>query len=340
MRGLASIDYEALKEICSKIDLLDYAEQTMDFHRKGSKYFCSCPKHSDSDPSLCISPDVNLFYCFSCHRSGNILNWMMEYEDLSFQDAVNKICEMTGDDIRHISVCESLKYFKELKRIAESAITEPVVREILPESYMNSFTHNEYPQEWLSEGISPDVMDMYGVCIDKKMNRICYPLYDKDDNLIGVKGRTRFENFKALRIQKYNNYTKIKRMDTFVGMKQNRNAIKEAGSAIIFEGLKSGMKVSSWGLCNNWLAAETSRLNIDQIKILLDMKIREVIIAFDRDVDMKEILKCTTLLRKFSNVYVVRDRYNKSRLLPGDKDSPVDAGKEVWLQLLSEKRRI
>ena len=88
------------------------------------------------------------------------------------------------------------------------------------------------------------------------------------------------------------------------------------------------------------MAAETSRLNKSQVEILLDMQVREVVIAFDRDVEIKTIRDCTDMLRKFCNVYVVRDRYNNNRLLPGDKDSPVDAGKDIWLKLLSEKRRL
>ena len=337
---MSVIDYDALNEICSKISLVDYAEQTMELHRKGNKFFCSCPKHSDSDPSLCISPDVNLFYCFSCHRSGNIINWLMEYEGLSFQDAVNKVCSMTGDDVGKIQVCESLKYFKELKQIAEQSIIRPVNRAILPDSYMDRFDHNEIPQEWLDEGISADAMTRYGICIDKASNRICYPIYDKDDKLIGCKGRTRFKNFKDLRIQKYNNYTRLQRMDTFVGLKQNRNIIKQTKTVILFEGLKSGLKLCSWGLENNWLSVETSRINKEQVKILLDMKVNDITVAFDRDVEMNSIFECTSLLRRFSNVYVVRDRYNINRLLPGDKDSPVDAGKNIWLQLLSERKRI
>ena len=336
---MSSIDHEVLNELCEKIDLLEYAEQTMEFRRRGDKYFASCPKHSDSDPSLCISSDKNLYYCFSCHRGGNILNWMMDYENLSFQQAVDKVCKITGEDIKHVTICESLKYFKELKKLAEEQITQPIERQILPETYLDRFAQ-EIPQEWVDEGISADAMKMYGVCIDKVSNRICYPMYDDDDNLISVKGRTRFKNFKDLKIQKYQSYQKIKTTNLFVGMKQNRQAIKQAGSVIIFEGIKSGLKLCSWGLGSCWLAAETSRLNKAQIEILLKLHISEIIIAFDRDVNLQDIKENTELLRRFTNVYVVRDRYNKNRLLPGDKDSPVDAGKDVWLQLLSEKRRL
>ena len=311
----------------------------MDFKRNGSNYFTSCPLHSDSDPSLCISPDKNLFYCHSCHVGGGIINWLMTYENLRFSDAVDKIEKITGTELRHLKTCDSMQYFKELKRIAELNIQKPVERVILPDSYLDRFSH-ETPQEWVDEGISAEAMDKYGVCIDKESNRICYPLYDNNDNLIGAKGRTRFKDFKELKIAKYNNYTKIQTTDFFVGMKQNREAIKKAGSVYIFEGLKSGLKLCSWGLDNNWLAAETSRLNEAQIKILIEMHIPDVIIAFDRDVKIKEIKKCVGLLKRFCNVYAVRDRYNNNRLLPGDKDSPVDAGEKVWRQLVEEKIRL
>ena len=123
-------------------------------------------------------------------------------------------------------------------------------------------------------------------------------------------------------------------------MKENRETIESAGSVIIFEGIKSGLKISSWGLPNNWLSAETSRLNEAQIKILIEMHIREVTIAFDRDVNINEIKKCTAILRRFTNLYVVRDRYNRNRLLQGDKDSPVDAGLNVWKTLYGERIRV
>lgn len=337
---MSDIDHDALNEMCSQIDLLEYASQTMEFHQRGDDYFASCPLHSDSDPSLCITPATNLWHCFSCKRGGNILNWMIVYEKLSFDDAIAKICSMTGVDIASLKVCDSLKYYKELARIAREVADKKVItREVLPDSYLDRFV-KEIPEEWEREGISPEVMEKYGVCVDKVSNRICYPIYDNEDNLIGAKGRTRYENFKDMRIMKYMNYTKIQTTDFFVGMKQNREAIKEAKTVYIFEGIKSGMKMTSWGLGENWLAAETSRLNDAQVRILLELCIRDVNIAFDRDVDIREIRKCTEMLRHFCNVFVIRDKYGKKRLLPGDKDSPVDAGKEVWEQLVSEKVRL
>ncbi len=334
------IDYQSLNEICSNIDLLSYASQTMNFHERGSKYFTSCPLHSDSDPSLCISPDKNLWYCFSCHKGGNIINWMMVYEKLTFEEALNRVSQLAGIEVSSLQICNSLKYFKELERLAERHISKPIERQILDYKYYETQFVKEIPQEWVDEGISPEIMEYYDIRIDKKSNRICYLVYDNDDNLIGVKGRTRFANFKELRIKKYNNYNSIVTTNFFVGMHENREFIKSASAAYIFEGIKSGLKLSTWGCGNNWLAAETSRLNEAQIEILLDMHLKEVNIAFDRDVDRRDIIENCSMLSRFCNVFMIRDRYNRNRLLPGDKDSPVDAGEDVWKTLENEKVRL
>lgn len=335
------VDQDKLQELCDSIDLLEYAENTVDFKKRGiDEYAAHCPLHKDKTPSLMITKSRNLFYCHSCHVGGNIINWMMIFEHLRFDEAVLKVSKLAGADVSNLKTSESLSFYKQLKRFSDQYIHQKIERDILPDSYLDRFAHDEIPQEWVQEGILPSVMSEYGVCIDNASNRICYPIYDNADHLIGMKGRTRFYDYKRFGIKKYQNYTSIKTTDFFVGMKQNRDEIQKAGCVTIFEGLKSGMKLSSWGLGQCWLASETSRINQSQTEILIGMKLREVTIAFDRDVDMKSIRDCTKMLRKFTNVYVVRDRCNKDRLLPGDKDSPVDAGKEVWLKLFNERRRL
>ena len=99
------------------------------------------------------------------------------------------------------------------------------------------------------------------------------------------------------------------------------------------------MKAYGWGRDYS-LSAETSYLNESQVKILIKLGIKDVTIAFDADVPMKKILDCTQLLRKFTNVYVIQDRRQKKDKLLGEKDSPVDRGKEIFEVLLSERRKI
>ena len=90
-------DSEALSEICSTIDLLGYAEKTFDFEKRGSDSFAThCPLHIDKTASLFITPSKNMFHCFSCGVGGNILNWLMIFEDMPFNKAVDKVGELSG----------------------------------------------------------------------------------------------------------------------------------------------------------------------------------------------------------------------------------------------------
>lgn len=336
---MLTYDNDAIIELCSKVDLLEYASQTYDFQRKGENYFTNCPKHTDLTPSLSITPNKNLFYCFSCGRSGNILNWLMEYENLKFKEALEKVVNLAGENVNKLKLKQpnAMSLYKKIKRITEIETNKTITREILDESILNNYK-TEYPQEWIEEGINPKIMAKYNVRIDDNANRIIYPVYDKDFNLIGIKGRTRYKDYKERNLMKYQNYYKIGTTDFFTGMKENLDIIKQKNEVIVFEGIKSGMKAEAWGY-DNWVASETSHLNDEQIKILLDLKIKEVIIAYDNDVELQKIKDCTKMLRKFTNVFVI---YDKKGLLgkKTDKLSPVDLGKDIWEILYKERMKI
>ena len=329
-------DYDYLNELCDKVSLLEYAERTYDFQKRGSKYFCSCPKHSDSDPSLCISPDVNLFYCFSCGRKGNLINWLMEYEDMEFHDAVEKVAELANVDVDNLIIPESLRFYKQLSKQLNNNKTEKVTRQILDfnKDYEKRFK-NEIPQEWIDEGISEASMKKYEIRVDEASNRIVYPVYDSNFNFIGIKGRTRFKNYKELKIMKYINYNKISILDYFTGMKQAFDAINRRNEIIIVEGIKSVMKLDGWGF-HNVVSAETSTLNEYQIELLIKKHIKNIVIAFDKDVKLNKITDFCKMLKRFANVEVVIDKWN----LLDEKDSPPDKGIDVWKTLYERRVRI
>lgn len=333
---MADYDNEALDELCEKVDLFDYASQTMEFKGRNDSYAAHCPLHIDKTASLLITPSKNLFHCFSCKVGGNIINWLMTFENLSFDEAVNKVSELAGVELKKMQYSSAMKVYREAKKIAEyKGIDIEIERKVLDESAFNQFI-DEVPQEWINEGITPEVMKKYRIMIDKKTNRIVYPVWDKDFNLIGFKGRTRFENFKTLGIMKYMNFQKIGTTNYFVGMKENIQNIIEKDEAIIFEGIKSGMKVEGWGY-NNWLASETSVINDAQVILLIQLRIKNVVIAYDNDVTLAQIKKTTKMLVKYLNVYVIQDQKG---LLTGEKMSPCDCGEEIWKTLYEERKRI
>lgn len=330
-------DSEALKEMCDQIDLLEYAKQSVDFTRRGrDTYAAHCPLHVDKTPSLFITPSRNAFYCQSCHQGGNILTWLIKMEHLSFKEAAEKICQLSGKDISKMQICESLRYYKSLKRMKEDEEPKIIKRDILPEQSIEKYS-DEIPQEWLDEGISVDIMKKFQIRIDRSANRIVYPVRDKNFNLIGFKGRTRFQNYKSLNVQKYMNYTKIGTIDFFAGMKESHDYIKEKNEIIIFEGLKSVMKLWSWGKQFNTVSSETSVLNMEQIKIILEMGIKNVIIAYDNDVYIGEIRKKMQFLKRFVNVFAVID---SKKILSEEKMAPVDDGEKIWNELYEGRIKI
>lgn len=330
-------DSEALKEMCDQIDLLEYAKQSVDFTRRGrDTYAAHCPLHVDKTPSLFITPSRNAFYCQSCHQGGNILTWLIKMEHLSFKEAAKKICQLSGKDISKMQICESLRYYKSLKRMKEDEEPKIIKRDILPEQSIEKYS-DEIPQEWVDEGISADIMKKFQIRIDRSANRIVYPVRDKNFNLIGFKGRTRFQNYKSLNVQKYMNYTKIGTIDFFAGMKESHDYIKEKNEIIIFEGLKSVMKLWSWGKQFNAVSSETSVLNMEQIKIILEMGIKNVVIAYDNDVYIGEIRKKMQFLKRFVNVFAVID---SKKILSGEKMAPVDDGEKIWNELYEGRIKI
>lgn len=328
-------DRDVLDEMCSKVNLLEYAENTMEFKRNGNdSYVTCCPLHNEKTASFSISPSRNMWHCFGCGQGGDVLAFLIKVEKLPFEQAVEKLSKLSGIEISNLKQCSCVKTYKEIKRITSKPKIQKVERKILDLAILDKFD-DELPQEWLDEGISAESMKKHQVKIDKWANRIVYPVYDNCYNLIGVKGRTRFSNYKCLDIAKYQNYYPVIIGDFFQGMHLAFSKIQKSHFCLVFEGIKSVMKVEAWGY-ENAISSETSYLNDAQVRILIQMNIKYVILCYDKGVDMKKILECTKMLRRFCIVYVIQDKHN---LLEKD-DAPCDKGKEVFEKLLSERVRI
>ena len=331
------LDKDRLQEICGKIDLVDYVSQTHDLTKRADLFFCHCTKHLDKTASLAIYPDQNSFYCYSCHRGGNIISWLINYEGLSYNNAIDKVGQLAGVDIHQLKQCSSLKYFRQIKRCADKKLN------IQPRIYLNEhdieqFRKPEYgvePLEWLEEGIQPDIMEEFNIRIDDNANRIVYPQRDANGKLIGFKGRTRYKSYKEMGIPKYVSYNKIGTVDFFQGLYENEPYILTQNQMIVFEGLKSVLKAGGWG-CRNCVSAETSSLNDAQIELIVNLGVRECIIGFDSDVSLNLIKNKLNKLTRFTNVFVIYDW--KHQLL--NKMAPVDKGREVFEDLLNSRIKI
>ena len=332
---------EQLEELGKKVDLVELIGETEELHKKGQYYFINCPFHSgDNTPSLCINPASNKWHCFGCGTGSSVYDWLMQRFDKKFYEALEDVCERAGEEVQDYIESESIAYLKQLNRNNNYKLIQiqDNVRKTLnfTDDYLNKYS-NELPQEWLDEDMTAESLRHYNIMVDNNANRIVYPVFDANNNFIGVKGRTRIKAYKELGLAKYMNYNKIGVLDYFQGWQQASQSIDDTKSVIIFEGIKSCIKAYGWGISNT-IASETSALSDGQVKLLLESGVREVIIGWDTDHKLGDIAKDSKIqiLKKFVSVFVIEDRHHYL----DDKMAPVDMGEKVFKQLLKEKIKI
>ena len=325
-------DPEYIAEVNKSVNLLEYAKLSFDFEERSGNYFTHCPSttHQDDTPSLCINPERNMFKCFACGAGGGIINWLRFVEHLSFDEAVKKAAQI--GNVKQVEGgyrSETIIINRELAR-AKNQQTH-IQHQILDRKIYNQYA-KEIPNEWLEEGISRKAMLRYNIRIDNEKQRIVYPVLDAAGEFINIKGRTRQKFYKELKIPKYINYFKSGTIDYFQGWQQALPFVKEKGEIILFEGIKSCMKAYDYGYPNT-VSVESHSINIEQAKLLIKLG-ADVVVAFDSDVDPTEISGLETV-RRFLNVDII----SNPELL-GEKNAPVDKGKEVWERLYMERYRI
>lgn len=330
-------DDEMLQQINENADLFGYVSQTMELEKKGNDYWAHCPLHTDLTPSLSFTPAKNSYYCFSCGKSGGIIGYLIDFEKMKFEDAVEKAAKLANLDLSKMCHSKTITFLKKLRALAMKPKSAYEHR-ILDDSELDKY-QIEPVKEWLDEGIEQDVMDLFGVRVDTWQNRIIYPVYDICGNLINIKARTRYKNYKQMKIPKYINYFQVGVMDYFQGLNTTLKYVLDANEIIIFESVKSVMKAYGWGY-KNCASAEKHTLTKEQIDLLVKLRVN-IVFAYDCDVDYRssDVRQDIDKLKRVTNVFVIEDR---KKLLGGKetKNAPVDCGKEIWETLYSQKRKV
>lgn len=330
-------DDETLRQINKNVNLLEYVGQFIEMKRQGSDYFGRCPLHIDNTPSFCITPAKNLYYCFSCGKAGGIISYLINYEGLSFEKAVGKAAGLADMDLNKICKSNTIAFLKKIR----SCALRPNIK--FQHDFLDINELKKYKKEpvceWVNEGIKPEVLDVFGVMVDAKQNRIVYPVYDIDGNLINIKARTRYPNYKKMKIPKYINYYPVGVMDYFQGLNITLPYIKEKNEVVVFESIKSVMKMYGWGY-KNCVSAEKHTLTEEQENLLIKLRVN-IVFAYDADINYRQtgVKETIEKLKRLTNVYIIED---KRRLLGGaeTKNSPADCGKEVWDELYNARRKI
>lgn len=309
---------------------------------------CALPLVLDGNTGTSVQVVMSEYLPVYVHSRGgyddyeikDIISFVQFILNCKFNVAVAWLCKEVGVEYDESSIIirnqsETIKCLKQyVKRTRDVVFNEPINENIL----------NQYPlyivQEWIDEGISEEIQRKIGIRIDEKRCRWLIPIRDEKGILVAIKGRTYLPNNKELDIPKYIYYKENKEIKYFnnvlFGLNYNYQSIKELNEVILFEGEKSVMKAMSMGI-NNAVA-----IGKDGINPLIKYKILQlhvnVVLMLDKDVLKKDIIKECKKISMFTNTFYSYDDNNFLDIKT--KDSPIDRGFPVFLELYDNKKRV
>ena len=88
------IDEQSIQTLKQRLDIIDVVGHYMELKKSGSAYKCLCPFHDDSSPSLHVSPSKQIYHCFACGAGGDSIKFVMEYEKLTYPEAIEKLASL------------------------------------------------------------------------------------------------------------------------------------------------------------------------------------------------------------------------------------------------------
>ena len=94
---------ELIEEVRTRNDIVEVISGYVRLQKKGSNYFGLCPFHNEKSPSFSVSPGKQMYYCFGCGAGGNVITFLMEYENQTFPEAVSSMESAPGGIHRTLS---------------------------------------------------------------------------------------------------------------------------------------------------------------------------------------------------------------------------------------------
>ena len=291
--------------IRSKVDIVDIIGERIPLIKKGKNFFCVCPFHDDTNPSMSVSRELQMYTCWSCHATGNVFNFLMDYEHMDFKEALKYLGDKVGIETDSIHINKknnkydklyeaynlSLKYFqnnlnsnigkKAKEYLLNRKIDESIIKEFeiglsleTTDDLTKLLTSKNYDIVTLNRiGLSNENHDIYN-------DRIMFPLYDVSGKVVAFSGR-RYDNIKE------NKYVNTKETDIFkkgemlyhYHIAKDECRIKK--SVIVMEGFMDVIRASSIGV-KNTVALMGTALTKEQINLLKRLT-KNIIFCLDGD---------------------------------------------------------
>ena len=291
--------------IRNKVDIVDIIGERIPLVARGKNFFGVCPFHDDSNPSMSVSREKQIYTCFSCHASGNVFTFLMNYEHMEFREVLKYLGDRVGIDTGNISIAKkntkydklyeayqlSLKYYQNnlnssvgklaKKYLLNRKIDDNLIKEF--EIGLSLENHNDLTKLLTSKkydlvtlnriGLSSDDHDVYN-------DRIMFPLYDISGKVVGFSGRIYKDNGQ-------NKYLNTKETEIFKKGEMlyhyhiAKEECRQKKYVLVMEGFMDVIRASSIGL-KNTIALMGTALTKEQIHLLKRLS-NHIVLCLDGD---------------------------------------------------------
>ncbi|QFJ53510.1 DNA primase [Pseudobutyrivibrio xylanivorans] len=214
---------DIVEEVRSRSDIVDVISHYVNLQKKGSQYFGLCPFHNEKTGSFSVSPQKQMYYCFGCGAGGNVFSFLMNYENMTFKEAVEELAGKAGVTLpqREMTYQERLRadrrsrlfeinkeaaayYYKMLRSDAGKQAMEYFTKRELTPDTMHRFglgctsKYSDSLYKYLKgKGYEDDILKDCGlITIDEKRgghdkfwNRAMFPIFDANGKVVAFGGR-------------------------------------------------------------------------------------------------------------------------------------------------------
>ena len=306
---MARIPQDIINRINDTADIVDVVSKYVDLKKRGRNFFGLCPFHNEKTPSFSVAPDKGIYHCFGCGNGGNAVNFIMEYEKISFVDAIQELGGQLGIDVEFSGDNKSKEFFHALYEIHNLAANlyhktlfsdkgkkakQYLLDRGIDENLIKLFKIGFAPKnsKFLLESIKAkqykkDVIEKSGLfgfsnseIYDRFRSRIMFPIFNTSNKVIAFGGRV----FGVDDPAKYMNSPETPlyhKSEIFYGLNLSRDIIHKENYAILVEGHTDVIQLFQAGIKNVIAVSGTAftEQHVNQIRRLTS----KVFLAYDGD---------------------------------------------------------
>jgi len=353
-----------IEEVRTSISVIDVVSEFVQLRKRGKNYIGLCPFHNEKTPSFTVSEEKQIFHCFGCHTGGNVFKFLMEYNKISFVEAVQNLAEQLGIELEYVQAdyteqqseqeilydinTEAAKYF--LNNLLNDTEGEGA-RKYLQEREIKTQTIRSFGLGYTLRGwenfinfakgknINLDKAVSLGLIgksddgryYDKLPGRLIFPIFSPNGRVVAFAGRILGpEERGAKYINSPESLVYIKGR-TLYGLSHAKDEIRKLGKAILVEGYMDLISLYQNGV-KNVVAVSGTALTDDQVQ-LLSRYTKNVVLLFDSDTaGIKASMRSIEILLK-------RDMEVKIVSLPEGEDPDsfiIKDGKDEFDELIKK----